>query len=477
MSDTTIKKTRVNGVVYDLGGAGSGAQIVDALPAEGEEGSVYLLRKSTKRPGGFTARGYAFIQGDPNFVFVTNDFTVQDLRNEIYTKLHIDLSSLPEYINIGDLEEFLDSVPVVTEEEFNQRISDFAIVETEEDLPSTDPGKLLLQDLGEITVDSFEFSQVYVNNSNESFVYLEKVKDSLVLKTEVDNSTFVVMTRNISYGDSNKLIIGEWTEEELPIAESLVDQIITDLNVLQQLGDNIAYIKCSPSPVEYDYSYTEYVFDQGVYTEITASGGGKTEEDFTVGDLYEYCSNKDISVSETMNVYHYNVDKYSEIFYKIMNFLKPIEREQGTIKFIHAGVYPVFNNFLDPIVGFTLGRDGTGTPVSNYLNYIVPASGLMKVISGSNYPTIQDIIDNFEQNKSELENNTIAAPLYANNQHLFALGVKLIPRIYIYASVSNHEDQQVCLGHIDITVQDILDLIDKTPRPIPPTPPADTTIQ
>ena len=85
MSDTTITKTRVNGVLYDLGG-GSGAQIVDALPAEGEEGSIYLLRKSTKKPGGFTARGYMSVTGLKTIVFVTNDFTAQDLRNEIYTK-------------------------------------------------------------------------------------------------------------------------------------------------------------------------------------------------------------------------------------------------------------------------------------------------------------------------------------------------------------------------------------------------------
>ena len=66
MSDTTIKKTRVNGVLYDLGG-GSGAQIVDALPAEGEEGSLYLLRQSTKRPApagyDYSYTEYVFDQG------------------------------------------------------------------------------------------------------------------------------------------------------------------------------------------------------------------------------------------------------------------------------------------------------------------------------------------------------------------------------------------------------------------------------
>ena len=246
---------------------------MDALPADGKEGQTYLLRKTEEKRGGFTARGYIYIWGrrkSDGPIFVTNDFTAQDLQNEVYNKLHIDPSSLPGYINISDLEDFFNSISVVTEEEFNQISSGVVIVETEEDLPSTDPGKIL-QDLGEITINSFEFTQDYEDESLESHIYLEKVKDSLIFKTEVDSSNFILIDREISYNESDELIIGEWEKQRpIPIAEFLVDQIITDLSTLQQL-DGIANIKCSYSPTEYTYSYTQYIFDKGVYSEVNGS--------------------------------------------------------------------------------------------------------------------------------------------------------------------------------------------------------------
>ena len=260
-----------------------GSVIVDALPAQGKEGTTYLLRKKNESKV-FKAQCYAPLYskaGDLLDALVMIDADIELLFKEITTKLNPDLGN--GLVDFSPLESFEQSN--MSSEEWNTFTTSnkVAIVKTEEDvLKITEDVDYIYQDLGKIGVENFIFLEVreaYISSgttydsvnlfefSNDYCMCLEKQGDKVVSKTRG-----VVYNSEATSGQS-KYSFGEWEVlMEGQLKDTLTDTYIYNQETLMSLEDGDCYlINLTPIPQEVSYSYTQYVFDQGVYTPL---GGG-----------------------------------------------------------------------------------------------------------------------------------------------------------------------------------------------------------
>ena len=304
---------KVKPFLGDGGSSGGGSEIVDALPAQGVEGKTYLLRKVDESKV-FKAHGYMPLLNRQIFTLVTNDFTYNDLEQRIADKLGIDLNNIPEDINVA-----LDNFQVLTESEFADRYINPVIVTSLDEIPQTDPGVDVLQDLGEITMSDFKYLEDTYGHSEDHYnveIWMPD-PDSLIANNVINGNQMSFLNRSISYNENDELVIGDWegADYTFNLVGRLTDEVILDYEAFAELNDDDAYY-ITLTPEQPTYSYAEYVYDQGVYTEISAKSEGGSVNTINLWD-YKFntaCRNI-ISLEKINSESDYKLDVESLIQY------------------------------------------------------------------------------------------------------------------------------------------------------------------
>ena len=223
MVEVKLDKAAKNTVAktLDLGGQGGGSTIVDALPAQGVEGTTYLLRKKDESKV-FKAQCYVPLYDKENsgsiIPPVMIDADIALLMKEITTKLNPDLSNgLVDFSELGYFEQMNK-----TSEEWNTLITSnkVAIVKTEEDVSKiTEDVDYIFQDLGEFGVENFTFVELIGKNISSGTIYdlagIMPNLNSYSMCLEKQNGEVVAKTRSIVYNSEAasgqpKYSFGEW---------------------------------------------------------------------------------------------------------------------------------------------------------------------------------------------------------------------------------------------------------------------------
>lgn len=242
---------------------GGGTKIVDALPAEGEEGSTYLLRKSKEFKGTYYA-GLSNVNGEFCHFIVSNEFTSEDLEKEIINKLGIDPDNLPP-----DFEYYQEEINVITTEEFKTEYANAMFVNSIDEFPQTRPDVSVLINYGEIKTSDYVAIEHKGGNDEQTYYYITAFPNLNTFNAEtiVQNNQVVLRDREVIYY-KGQLRIGEWENYlERTIYATFTNECPLDHESYELLDfNNCYYIDISAS----EYTYTEYVFDQGIYTEVSA---------------------------------------------------------------------------------------------------------------------------------------------------------------------------------------------------------------
>lgn len=268
------------------GGQGGGSVIVDALPAQGVEGTTYLLRKK-EESGVFKAQAYALLYSNRelpfgNLVFIDADFDA--LEKSIETKLDPSLGeNIVDFSEMSNIAATLNATSI-TSEEWDSFIDHYnvAIVTKEEDvLQITEDVNVIVQDLGKIGIENLGYVEYGI--ASETYLagmsaYLNTLTNRLIKQ----NDKMVGETRSVEYNSElepgqTKYSFTEWQEEIYgAVVGTLTDTYKYDRDTLINLGKHNCYlITLTPVVPEVTYSYTQYVFDQGVYTVLGGDGGNK----------------------------------------------------------------------------------------------------------------------------------------------------------------------------------------------------------
>ena len=287
-----------------LAGEGT-AVIVDALPAEGVEGTTYLLRKTTEIPGKQAMhfdRVYVKLTsgGHISRILVSDEVTLPQFFQYYTGKLNMDESTLPDWIAVNFEEVFAGTAIMTTAEEetyFND--SSIAFIETEAELADIDFDVVttLYQKLEDIKLDDFWNLQTSLFETGKICEIRCTLPNSLISKYEISNNKILKNTRELKFDITTQKYLPEFTEwvntEDYDYEGTLTNTYSTDEAHFQFLVDEEIYagyvlaISDPDEPSTYTYSYTEYVFDQGVYTEVsTASEPTPSENTVTVGDNF-----------------------------------------------------------------------------------------------------------------------------------------------------------------------------------------------
>ena len=259
-----------------------GSTIVDALPAKGVEGTTYLLRKK-EESGVFKAQAYALLYSKVelpfgNLVFIDADFDA--LEKSIETKLDPSLSeNIVDFRAFSNLASILDASSI-TSEEWNHLIEvhKATIVTKEEDvLQITANVDFIVQDLGKIGIENLNYAEPAIKNSETYLAGMQPWVNTLTLRAINQNNKIVEKNRTVLYnpeGPSETLYsFTEWREKTHgTVVGTFTDTYEYDRDTLMNLGERDCYF-ITLTPETPTYSYTQYVFDQGVYT-VLGEGGG-----------------------------------------------------------------------------------------------------------------------------------------------------------------------------------------------------------
>ena len=201
----------------------AGAVIVDALPANGVDGTTYVLRKTVERKP-FKGRGLLVINGysqfqDGDIILICDDKNIREIANEIKNKVN----SPEEQGNVQT--DFYPFADVITSSEFEQRLAveqgeDPYFITKEADLPETIQDTFVFQELGEINISKIigvEFSSRSGGGESES--ESEEAPTSAILnfainvstlsyRTNIEGNTLICEARDVYY-DNNQLVKGE----------------------------------------------------------------------------------------------------------------------------------------------------------------------------------------------------------------------------------------------------------------------------
>lgn len=262
----------------------AGAVIVDALPANGVDGTTYVLRKTVERKP-FKGRGLLVINGysqfqDGDIILICDDKNIREIANEIKNKVN----SPEEQGNVQT--DFYPFADVITSSEFEQRLAveqgeDPYFITKEADLPETIQDTFVFQELGEINISKIigvEFSSRSGGGESES--ESEEAPTSAILnfainvstlsyRTNIEGNTLICEARDVYY-DNNQLVKGEWnTDASFNIVTTLTNNALWGEDTYQLQNENdIALIKFTSPQSIYSYSYENYVFDKGIYSAV-----------------------------------------------------------------------------------------------------------------------------------------------------------------------------------------------------------------
>lgn len=327
MTGKEIEGTKLIDVIDETaenyqGGTGSGSEIVDALPAQGKEGNTYLLRKKDESKV-FKAQCYAQLyakSGYTNFDLVMIDADIALLMKEIKTKLNPDLSNgLVDFSQLNSFEQASKS-----SEEWNTLITSnkVAIVKTEEEVSKiTEAVDYIFQDLGEIGVENFTFLELISKdissgtiyrlagllqflNSYSSSVFVEKLDEMAIFKTRkvVYNSEATSSQPKYSFAEWQDVIRGS-------LKATLTDAYMYDQETLMSLEDGDCYL-INLTPITPEYSYTQYVFDQGVYTIVGGENSGAGNIVNLCDYYYDTAAGNSLRMFDSNSNYHFDVDAF-----------------------------------------------------------------------------------------------------------------------------------------------------------------------
>ena len=253
-----------------------GSVVVDALPSTGTEGQVYVLRNSTLITPGMKFKVYVQIYNntgsDVDDIIVSDDFTKENIEDAIYEKINLDPTDVPQWLN-----NLIDVPSVDTTQEFETRISQLTgveIIKTEEELLALDMTNvnIVLQEIDDFGLADFVMYQKEIEGQACNLVLSI---NRLFFKTEiVDNNLLTDSVRFVSVED-NHIVLTDW-EDTLSgiVTETLTDAYNSDKDYwdASNVGTTTMIHLTNIEPT-YEYSYTEYLYDKGAYTEL---GGGSS---------------------------------------------------------------------------------------------------------------------------------------------------------------------------------------------------------
>ena len=279
-----IERTLKDFSLGAMSGNGGGSTIVDALPSQGVEGNTYLLRKKDESKV-FKAQCYMALykkSGASNDNLVMIDADIDLLFKEFFTKLNPDLGNgLVDFSGLFSLEQ-----SYMSSEEWNTLITSnkVAIVKTEEEVSKiTEDVDYIYQDLGKIGVEDITLVEIKKANissgTTSDLAGFMLNLNSYSMCVAKQNGEVVGKTRSIIYNSEAtsgqpKYSFGEWQVKMTWVyVDTLTDAYVYDQETLMSLENGDCYlINLTPTPQDVSYSYTQYVFDQGVYTPISGSG-------------------------------------------------------------------------------------------------------------------------------------------------------------------------------------------------------------
>lgn len=306
MTGKEIEGTKLIDVIDETaenyqGGGGSGSEVVDALPAQGKEGNTYLLRKTESNENEIPeAQCYMPLynkQGSVQSVPFMIDDDIQLFVKEITTKLNPELSKgLVDFSSFELLEgESMSSDEWQTFTTSNK----VAIVKTEEEISKiSEDVDYIFQDLGEIRIENIPFIELKQSRTSSGVVYelasVSPLIPSYSFRVLNQGGNTVIKMREIEYNseatsEQPKYSFTEWQEFPVgPFVDTLTDTYMYDQETLAGLEEGSCYfINLTPVPLEVTYSYTQYVFDQGVYTVVGGEkGAGGQGDQYAVNALW-----------------------------------------------------------------------------------------------------------------------------------------------------------------------------------------------
>lgn len=274
-----IERTLKDFSLGAMSGGSGGSVIVDALPAEGVEGTTYLLRKT------IPALEFKLVTAiRPNYYFgnriiVSNDISISEkLEQVIEQKVgKLDEESIHKEFDFYNYQ-------IVSVEEYQELVSreGVAIIHSEEDLASLEPSITNIMYEQDIKVEDLSLIEDYNDfSSGQYHLRLSDYIDDIVSKFYVEESDreFTIGRRKIVLNEFNKYVFTEWESTSPEIIQII--ETITDMVEPLDYFDDKEYgegVKITLTPEVESYTYTQYVFDKGVYTEVSSKSDGSSEE-------------------------------------------------------------------------------------------------------------------------------------------------------------------------------------------------------
>ena len=319
---------------------GNGSTIVDALPAKGVEGTTYLLRKKEEGEV-FKAQAYAFLYTKvelpfSNLVFIEADFNA--LKNAIETKLDPSLNHDVDFNDIANLNA--NSISRVLWKNFIENRNVVIVTTEEEVLNITEDVDCIIQNLGEIGIENLDYLEYQMNGEYLAGMYtwLNTLTHHIIKQNDkmVEGDREVIYNSELESGQT-PYSFTEWQDEITDtVVGTFTDTYEYDTDTLLNLKEGDCYfITLTPEVPEVTYSYTQYVFDQGVYTLIGGGAGGAQKFIY----VYAYINGTESSLDFTMQVDVEGVQTFKDIF----DYLETkgfIHNRYGSI-----GTYPVVGGY------------------------------------------------------------------------------------------------------------------------------------
>ena len=300
MANRDAKKIERTLKDFSLGAmSGSGSSvIVDALPAQGVEGTTYLLRNTIEHKP-ISVDFYEYICGNietpfsKHFIVSADNNMENNFVDAVLEKVGYNSE---EYGWMGIIPN-LDFHNVEPSEWENFIANNNVIIVTSEDeLPSEEPsGSYIIFYKKIISPEMLNvFQHKYFDQEGQEVEFLVELTianpNSMCSELIWENNKLTEKDRDILY-ENSALIIDPWQETEIAnVVGTLTDSLIDNQEVFDNLTYGTGYhILVSPFEPTYEYSYTEYIFDKGVYTKLGSGGGMHLIYVKTEGYYYGWC--------------------------------------------------------------------------------------------------------------------------------------------------------------------------------------------
>lgn len=345
-----IERTLKDFSLGAMSGSG-GSVIVDALPAQGKEGTTYLLR--APKDDLFEGHLYAdLING--NTVIVSENNANDLFYNEVDAKLNLSLDE-SHVVSIGDLSAGNWETPENWQNWLNN--SHYIMVSTEQDvLNLTEEYDHIFQDLGVVHLQDYKLTESRVTGDDTVLAVLAVValpKDCLIGKVLVTDTNIKFETRRLStdFGAAHPYSFEDWgIRMAFNKVGEITDTFIYDEKVLQPLQEDDTYlINLTPTQPS-EYTYQEYVFDKGVFTSINSKTyllqvrHGSTYEG---NRIFFSCQVNSPDIKTYADLCNYLLENHYECYFssgELDGAILPIVGVLGNFSEVPLGIYATGSN-------------------------------------------------------------------------------------------------------------------------------------